>query len=161
MLTSRVLLVAAALLLAVPAVPAGAAPTPPPLHQGWIVTEQTPYRCLTGGPVGTVLHTADCDRADQYQDRANQYQDFYQTSEGHFTQGENCVQPNAAGTRAVVARCTYRANQNWWYTTTLQAGDQRGNCLTELSVDASGVGKVRLRACTGTAAQRWRSVNPW
>jgi hypothetical protein len=154
MLTSRVLLVAAAVPLVASAVPAVAAPAPPPLHQGWIVTEQTPYRCLTGGPTGTVLHTAACDRADQDQD-------FYQTSEGHFTQGENCVQPNATGSRAVVARCTYKANQNWWYSTTLQAGDQRGNCLTELSVDASGVGKVRLRACTGAVTQRWRSVNPW
>ncbi|GIF40021.1 RICIN domain-containing protein [Actinoplanes xinjiangensis] len=154
MLTSRVLLVTAALPLAVPAVPVAAVPAPPPLHQGWIVTEQTPYRCLTGGPTGTVLHTADCDRA-------NQGQDFYQTSEGHFTQGDNCVQPNAAGTRAVVARCTYRANQSWWYATTLRAGGRQGRCLTELSVDPAGVGKVRLRPCTGAAGQRWRSVNPW
>lgn len=154
MLTSRVLLVAAALLLAAPAVPAVAVPVPPPLHQGWIVTEQSPYRCLTGGAAGALLHTQACDRA-------NQDQDFYQTSEGHFTQGENCVQPNSVGSRVVVSRCTYQANQNWWYTTTLQAGDQQGRCLTELSVDASGVGKVRLRACNGTAAQRWRSVNPW
>ncbi|MEU8665232.1 hypothetical protein [Actinoplanes philippinensis] len=64
MLTSRVLLsIAAALLVAVPVVPAAAVPSPPPLHQGWIVTEKTPYRCLTGGPAGTVLHTGVCDRA--------------------------------------------------------------------------------------------------
>jgi hypothetical protein len=152
MLISRVLLVTAALLLAVPAVPAVAVPAPPPLHQGWIVTEQSPHRCLTGGVAGTVLHTAACDRADRDQD-------FYQTSEGHFTQGENCVQPNSTGSLAVVARCTFQANQNWWYTTTLQAGDRRGRCLTALSVDAAGVGKVRLRACNGAVTQRWRSVN--
>jgi Ricin-type beta-trefoil lectin domain len=154
MLISRVLLVTAALLLAGPAGPAVAVPAPPPLHQGWIVTGQTPSRCLTGGVAGTVLHTAACDRADKDQD-------FYQTSDGHFTQGENCVQPNSTGSRAVVARCTYRAHQNWWFTTTLQAGGQQGRCLTELSVDAVGVGKVRLRACSGAANQRWRSVNPW
>lgn len=154
MLTSRVLtpLVAAAPFLAAPA--AVAAPAPPPLHQGWIVSEQSSNRCLTGGPAGTVLHTTACDRA-------NKAQDFYQTSEGHFTQGENCVQPNSAGTRAVVTRCTYQANQNWWYATTLQPGDQRGRCLTEVAIDTAGIGKVRLRACTGAATQRWRSVNPW
>ncbi|MEU8656838.1 RICIN domain-containing protein [Actinoplanes philippinensis] len=100
------------------------------------------------------MHTGVCDRA-------NRDQYFHQTSEGHFTQGENCVQPNPAGSRVVVARCTYQANQNWWYTTTLQAGGARGRCLTELSVDASGMGKVRLRDCTGAVTQRWRSVNPW
>lgn len=143
--------VAAALL---PAAPAGAVPAPPPLHQGWIVSALSANRCLTGGPAGTVLHTEVCDRA-------NEDQDFYQTSEGHFTQGENCVQPNGNGSRAVVARCTYQVNQNWWYATTLQAGDQNGRCLTEVLIGADGVGKVRLRACTGVAAQRWRSVNPW
>lgn len=156
MLTRAVLspLLFAALLLGAPPAPAAAVPGPPPLHQGWIVTQANPARCLTGGPPGTVLHTTVCDRG-------NKAQDFYQTSEGHFTQGENCVQPNTIGSKVLVAACSYQPEQGWWFATTLQAGGQKGRCVTELSVDASGLGKVRLRDCTAAAGQQWRSVNPW
>ncbi|GAA1591273.1 ricin-type beta-trefoil lectin domain protein [Actinoplanes couchii] len=136
--------------------PAAAVPGPPPLHQGWIVTQQTPYRCLTGGDAGTTLFTSACDRG-------NRAQDFYQTSEGHFTQDENCVQPRttAKGIKARVELCTYKADQKWWFTTVLRAGDQKGPCLTEVSVDAAGRGKVRLQDCSGALNQQWRSLNPW
>ncbi|WP_430780296.1 ricin-type beta-trefoil lectin domain protein [Actinoplanes sp. G11-F43] len=157
MLTRGVVLpLLAVAMLAVPAGPAAAVPGPPPLHQGWIVTQQTPYRCLTGGPSGTTLFTSTCDRA-------NKAQDFYQTSDGHFTQGENCVEPRTTtkGIKAKVALCTYKAEQKWWFTTVLQAGDQKGPCLTEASVDAAGRGRVRLQDCSGAASQQWRSLNPW
>ena len=156
MLTRRVpaSLLTAALLIAAAATPAAAVPAPPPLHQGWIVTQANAARCLTGGPAGTVLHTATCDRA-------NKAQDFYQTSEGHFTQGENCLQPNTIGSKVLVTACSYQPAQSWWFATTLQAGDQRGRCVTELSVDTAGLGRVRLRDCTAAAGQSWRSVNPW
>ncbi|GAA4926356.1 RICIN domain-containing protein [Actinoplanes utahensis] len=185
-------MLSAAGLLGAPATPVAAVPGPPPLHQGWIITEQTPYRCLTGGPVGTILHTAACDRA-------SKAQDFYQTSDGHFTQNGNCVQavdtvaalkapavtkkpaavtkkpagtgkPKPAqvkvmtdsGASVRVVTCTYKGDQNWWYTTTLQAGDRKGRCLTEVSVDgATGHGTVRLQECTGKSNQQWRSLNPW
>jgi hypothetical protein len=144
-------LLVAALLLGLAAVPAAAVPGPPPLLQGWIVTRGTPYRCLTGGPVATILYTSACVRG-------NKAQLFYQTSEGHLTQGDHCLQPHSAGAKVLVKACTYRSNQNWWFSTTLQAGSRNGPCLTELSVDRSNVGKVRLRACTGGATQTWRSV---
>ncbi|SDT79835.1 RICIN domain-containing protein [Actinoplanes derwentensis] len=136
--------------------PAAAVPAPPPLHQGWIVTQQTPYRCLTGGAAGTSLFTSVCDRA-------NKAQDFYQTSDGHFTQGENCVEPKttAKGVKVKVVPCTYQADQKWWFTTALQAGDQWGPCLTETPLDSAGHGRIRLQDCTGAVDQQWRSLNPW
>jgi hypothetical protein len=145
---------AAALLLGPPGVPAAAVPGPPPLLQGWIVTRGTPYRCLTGGPIGTILSTSACVRG-------NRAQLFYQTSEGRLTQGENCLQPHSAGSKVLVRACTYRSDQNWWITTTFRAGTRNGPCLTELSVDGANVGKVRLRACTGASDQGWRSVTSW
>ncbi|HWS38029.1 MAG TPA: RICIN domain-containing protein [Actinoplanes sp.] len=145
-----------AAVLTVSSVPAAAVPGPPPLHQGWIVSQQNPSRCLTGGGVGTTLFTSVCDRA-------NKAQEFYQTSEGLFTQGENCVQPRttSAGVKAKVAACSFQADQNWWFTTVLQAGDQDGPCVTELKVDAAGRGRVRLQDCTGALDQQWRSQAHW
>lgn len=140
--------------------PAAAVPGPPPLHQGMIVTQQSPSRCLTGGAVGTTLFTSACDRA-------NKAQEFYQTSEGHFTQGENCVQPRTTmtGVKAKVAACLFEDEpslfedqQNWWFVTELRAGGQTGPCLTETSAER---GKVRLQECTGAANQQWRSVPAW
>jgi hypothetical protein len=144
-------LLVAALLLGLSVVPATAVPGPPPLLQGWIVTRGTSYRCLTGGPIGTILYTSACVRG-------NKAQLFYQTSEGHLTQGGNCLQPHSAGAKVLVRACTYRSNQNWWFSTTFQAGSRSGPCLTELSVDRSNAGKVRLRDCTGAATQTWRSL---
>ncbi|MEU4625585.1 RICIN domain-containing protein [Actinoplanes sp. NPDC023801] len=147
-------LLVVALLSGLPAVPAVAVPGPPPLLQGWIVTRGTAYRCLTGGPIGTVVHTSGCVRG-------NGAQLFYQTSEGHLTQGDNCLQPHSAGAKVLVKACTYRSNQNWWISTTVRAGTRAGLCLTELAVDRSNVGKVRLRDCTGGFTQNWRSLTPW
>lgn len=147
-------LLAAALLLGLPGVPAAAVPGPPPLLQGWIVTRGTPYRCLTGGPVGTILTTTACVRG-------NPAQLFYQTSEGRLTQGENCLQPHSAGSKVLVKACSYRTNQNWWFATTFQAGTRNGPCLTEVQVQKPNVGKVRLRACTGAPGQDWRSLTLW
>ena len=148
MLTLRLLTIALAVL---PAAPAAAAPAPPPLLQGRIVTEQDPDRCLTGGPIGTTLATAPCVPG-------NKAQSFYQTSAGHFTNDGNCVQPDspAAGAKVRVAACTYRDNQVWWFDTTLRAGPT-GRCLTEVSVDRSGQGVVRLRDCSDKANRRWRA----
>jgi hypothetical protein len=132
------------------AVPATAVPAPPPLIQGRLVTGQAPGRCLTGGVVGTVLHTTAC--------RAGRAaQSFYQTSEGHFTNNGNCVEPRQALVR--VAICTYTASQDWWYTGTLRAG-RYGRCLTEVAVDQTGQGTVRLRGCADEITQKWRTQNP-
>jgi hypothetical protein len=144
-------LLVAALALGLPAAPAAAAPGPPPLLQGWIVTPGSAYRCLTGGQAGAVVHTSACVRG-------NRAQLFHQTSEGHLTQGDNCLQPHSAGSKVLVKACTFRPNQNWWFTTTFQAGARNGPCLTEVAVDRSDVGKVRLRDCTGAPTQTWRNV---
>ena len=123
--------------------PATAAPAPPPLLQGRIVTQQNPARCLTGGPLGTVLHTAPCVSG-------NPAQNFYQTSAGHFTNDGRCVQPD--GTKARVATCTFRDDQDWWFGTTLRAGEH-GRCLTEV-----GKGTVRLRDCSDKPNRKWRAL---
>ncbi|MEU4690342.1 RICIN domain-containing protein [Actinoplanes sp. NPDC023714] len=130
---------------------AAAVPGPPPLLQGWLVTERNPGRCLTGGPVGTVLTTAPCRQG-------NDAQDFYQTSEGHFTNDGNCVEPHDSALR--VAKCTYRGDQEWWFTGTLRAG-QNGRCVTETAIDRAGVGTVRLRTCSDKANRKWRNHTPW
>jgi hypothetical protein len=150
MATRRTLaLFVAAALLAAPGT-AVAAPAPPPLLQGWIVTEQAPGRCLTGGVIGTVVHTTACRPG-------RPAQSFYQTSEGHFTNNGNCVEPDKR-TRGGIVRvtaCTYTNDQDWWFSTTLRAG-RFGRCLTEVSVDKAGRGTVRLRDCADTVNQRWR-----
>jgi hypothetical protein len=147
-------LLVAALAIGLSAAPAAAAPGPPPLLQGWIVTPGSAYRCLTGGPAGTVLFTSACARG-------NRAQLFYQTSEGHLTQGDNCLQPHSAGSKVLVKACTYRANQSWWISTTFQPGTRDGPCLTEVSVDRSNVGKIRLRDCTGATTQKWRNLSAY
>ncbi|WP_229068206.1 RICIN domain-containing protein [Actinoplanes sp. DH11] len=146
-------LVAAALLG-----PAGAAlavPGPPPLIQGWIVTERNPSRCLTGGPVGTIVHTGACKAG-------NKAQSFYQTSEGHFTNDGNCMEPDGeqSGARIRVAACTFTDEQDWWFTGTLRAGEN-GRCVTEVRIQRSGVGVVRLRDCSDKANRKWRGHTPW
>ncbi|MEU4423251.1 RICIN domain-containing protein [Actinoplanes sp. NPDC024001] len=147
-----VLLVAAAHLGA--PTPAAAAPAPPPLLQGWLVTGEAPGRCLTGGVVGVVLHTAAC-RPE------SPAQGFYQTSDGHFTNNGNCVRPDSLARGAIVrvVACNYQDDQAWWFTTTLRAG-RFGRCLTEVAVSSAGQGTVRLRDCTGAATQRWRTHTP-
>ena len=150
MLTRCVLAaLSAGVLLAAPAV---AAPAPPPLHQGRLITGQGAGRCLTGGPVRTVLHNAPCHSG-------NDGQKFYQNSAGHFNNIGNCVQPDspAAGAKVRVAACTFDGGQDWWYTTTLRAG-RNGRCLTETSVGADNRGQVRLRDCSAKPNRRWRSV---
>ncbi|MBB2940303.1 hypothetical protein FB565_000007 [Actinoplanes lutulentus] len=156
MLTRRLIVpLVAAAFLGGTAGPAAAVPGPPPLLQGWIVTERNPARCLTGGPVGTVLTTAACKSG-------NDAQEFYQTSEGHFTNDGNCVQPESdeSGARVRVAACTYTADQEWWFTGTLRAGEN-GRCATEIAIDRTGVGTVRLRNCSEKANRKWRNHTPW
>lgn len=128
-----------------------AVPGPPPLLQGWIVTERNPSRCLTGGPIGTVVHTSPCKAG-------NEAQQFYQTSEGHFTNNGNCMEPD--GSKIRIAACTFRDEQSWWFTGTLRVGE-RGRCVTEVSIDRSGIGTVRLRACNDNPNRKWRNHTPW
>ena len=130
---------------------AAAVPGPPPLLQGWLVTERNPSRCLTGGPVGTVVTTAPCRQG-------NEAQAFYQTSEGRFTNDGNCVEPDDSSLR--VTKCTYQDDQEWWFTGTLRAGED-GRCVTETTIDRSGVGTVRLRTCNEKANRKWRNHTPW
>lgn len=98
--------------------------------------------------VGTVLHTTPCKVG-----RAAQ--SFYQTSDGHFTNNGNCVEPRGALIR--VATCMFTASQGWWYTGTLRAGGRYGRCLTEVAVDQTGQGTVRLRECADRPTQKWRN----
>ncbi|MEU8243885.1 RICIN domain-containing protein [Actinoplanes missouriensis] len=152
MLTRAVLVpFLAAALLGGSATAAVAVPAPPPLLQGWLVTERNPARCLTGGPIGTVLFTSPCKAGDQAQD-------FFQTSEGRFTANGNCVQP--AGSRLRVAACTFTDDQDWWFTGTLRAG-RNGRCVTEVAIDRAGVGTVRLRECSEKPNRKWRNHTPW
>ncbi|MEV6350151.1 RICIN domain-containing protein [Actinoplanes sp. NPDC051851] len=135
--------------------PASAAPAPPPLHQGWIVTTADPTRCLTGGVIGTLIHSEPCDRG-----TAGQL--WYQSSDGHLTGDGNCMQAGTAkrGARVRVAACTWEANQAWTFGTTLSNGDD-GPCLTEEMVNSAGYGTIRLRPCNGTVAQNWKPISLW
>ncbi|MBO3740953.1 ricin-type beta-trefoil lectin domain protein [Actinoplanes flavus] len=148
----------AASLLAAPVTPVVAAPGPPPLHQGLLVSGQSPNLCLTGGVVGKVLFTAVCDRS-------NRFQNLFLSSVGALQVGLNCVQPDstAEGARIRVAACNAQGGrQNWWFTSALQSGDRRGRCVTQNAVSADGShGTVRLKNCTGKPNQKWRSQALW
>jgi hypothetical protein len=147
-------LLAAAVLLGAGGGPAAAAPAPPPLLQGWIVAEQAPGRCLTGGVIGTVLHTNTCRPG-------SRAQTFFQSSDGRFTNNGNCVRPDSAARWAIVrvAPCTYADDQDWWFSGTLRAG-RYGRCVTEVLLDRTGKGSVRLLDCAGGTNQRWLVRSP-
>ncbi|WP_203834062.1 ricin-type beta-trefoil lectin domain protein [Actinoplanes campanulatus] len=151
-------LVMAALLLAAPATPVAAAPGPPPLHQGLLVSAQSPNLCLTGGAVGKVLATGVCDRA-------NRFQNLFLTSTGILRVGLDCIQPDstAEGARIRVAACnSQNGRQIWWFTAALQSRDRNGRCVTQNAVSADGKhGTVRLKACNGRPNRKWRSQALW
>ncbi|MEV0902673.1 RICIN domain-containing protein [Actinoplanes sp. NPDC049802] len=151
-------LVMAALLLAAPATPVAAVPGPPPLHQGLLVSGQAPNLCLTGGPIGTVVATAVCDRA-------NPSQKFFLTSTGVLRVGLDCVQPDSTvhGAKIRIAACDEQGGrQKWWFTTVLQYGDRNGRCVTQNALSADRKrGTVRLKTCAGNPNQRWRSQSLW
>jgi hypothetical protein len=116
-------------------------PAPPPLHQGWILARADTSRCLTGGPIGTVLSTRRCGND-------TPGQDWFQASTGKFYNGENCIR--AEGTVVRVAECNGSdPAQEWWLTEEIRNGEY-GPCLTE-----EHNGRVRLRACTWRIEQKW------
>ncbi|GIF16590.1 RICIN domain-containing protein [Actinoplanes teichomyceticus] len=123
-------------------------PAPPPLHQGKIVTRADSTRCLTGGPIGTIVSTRPCGDGVPGQH-------WYQASTGKFYNGENCV--SAEGPVARVAECNGAdPAQAWWFVKVLRNG-RYGPCLTEEHIDENGYGTVRLRPCTWQRNQKWRS----
>src|SRR5690349_9849817 len=103
--------------------------TPPPLHQGWISTKADRSRCLTGGPIGTVLSTRPCGNG-------MPGQEWFQASSGKFYNGENCFR--AEGTVVRVAECDGAdPAQEWWFVEEIRSG-RHGPCLTEETVTPSG-----------------------
>ncbi len=123
-------------------------PAPPPLHQGRIFAKADSNRCLTGGPIGTVVSTRPC--ADE-----TPGQQWFQASTGTFYNGENCIR--AESTIVRVAACAGGTpDQDWWFVEVIRNG-RDGPCLTEEKIDSSGYGTVRLRACTWQLDQKWIS----
>jgi hypothetical protein len=123
---------------------------PPPLHQGRIFTNADSSRCLTGGPIGTVLSTRPC------RDGAPG-QEWFQASTGTFYNGENCFRAEGAIVRVAACNGADPAQQ-WWFVEEIRSG-RDGLCLTEEKVAPSGYGKVRLRSCTFKVNQKWVSAS--